>query len=60
MHIKTIKVSNPKNVLVQIPGFVAQKWGLKLGDKLDVCIAEDEKSVIIKPKAVQAGSGSTA
>lgn len=57
LHIKTIKVTNPKNVLAQIPGFVAKKWCLKVGDNLDVYISEDEGSIIIKPRrSVQARS----
>ena len=33
-HIKTVKVTNPKNVLVQLPRYIVDKWGLKQGDEL--------------------------
>lgn len=60
MHIKTVNVTNAKNVLVQIPGFVVQKWGLQEGDGVDVCISENEKSIIITPRfettKIRAGS----
>lgn len=36
MHIKTVKVTNPSNVIVQIPGFVVAQWKLQLGDNLEV------------------------
>lgn len=50
MHIKNVNVKNHKNVLVQIPGFVSQNWGLKDGDKVSVEICEDTHNLIIKPK----------
>lgn len=49
MHIKTVKVTNSGNVVVQIPGFIVSKWNLKDGDSLEVHISDDEKTVIIKP-----------
>lgn len=36
MQIKTISVTNPKNVLVQIPGCVVAKWCLNTGSKIEV------------------------
>jgi hypothetical protein len=50
MHIKTVKITNPNNVLVQVPGFVIENWNLKFDDGLEVHISEDEKSIIIKPR----------
>ena len=50
MHIKTVRVTNSKNVLVQIPGFSVKKWGLREGNEIDVSISADEESIIIKPR----------
>lgn len=50
MHIKTIKIKNPKAVLVQIPGFITEKWNLQSDDGVEVHISDDEQTVIIKPR----------
>ena len=50
MHVKTVKVSNAKNILVQIPGFIAKNWALTEDDSLEVHLSEDGKAVIIKPR----------
>lgn len=50
MRIKTVNIKNAKNILVQIPGFVAENWGVKEGDKLTVEVCEDTKNLIISPK----------
>ena len=50
VHIKNIKVRNPKNVLVQIPRFISLvKWGLTEGKILEVYISENSDAIIIKP-----------
>ena len=49
-HIKTIKVTNPKNVLVQLPRYIVDKWGLKQGDGLEVHTDEKEETITIKPR----------
>lgn len=52
--LKYVKVTNPKNVVVQIPGFVTQnKWVVKEGDELEV-LANDDNSITIRPKAAPA------
>ena len=48
MHLKDINVTNPANVLVQIPALVARKWALKIGDRLEVHISDDEQEVVIR------------
>jgi len=48
-HIKTVKVTNPKNVLVQLPRYIVDKWGLKQGDGLGVFTDEKEETITIKP-----------
>lgn len=58
-YIKTVNVTNTKNVLVQIPGWVAKRWGLNVGDTLEVNYdAEEEEIRIRRPiiPDVQGGS----
>ena len=45
MHLKSVKVNNARNVLVQIPGFVVAKWNLKDDDHIEVHITDDEKEI---------------
>lgn len=47
MTIKRVRVTNPRNVLVQVPGFVVAQWGVRLGDELDVKYNEDTGEVTI-------------
>lgn len=56
MHIKTVKVTNPKNVLVQIPGFVVAQWGIQLGDTLEVSYAEGQVTI---RQAIHGGGNTT-
>lgn len=49
-HIKTVKVTNPKNVLVQLPRYIVDKWGLKQGDGLEVLTDENEETITIRPR----------
>lgn len=47
---KTVNVTNPRNVLVQIPSFIAgATWHLKHGDKLEVLYNEATQEVTIRP-----------
>ena len=52
-YVKTANVTNAKNVLVQIPGWVAKRWGLQQGDKLEVCYDADEEEIRIKRSVVK-------
>lgn len=52
-YVKTANVTNVKNVLVQIPGWVAKRWGLRQGDKLEVCYDADEEEIRIKRSVVK-------
>ena len=55
---KTVNVTNPRNVLVQIPSIIAGvEWGLKQGDELEVLYDDRTKEVTIRPH-VQRRSGS--
>ena len=56
MHVKTVNVTNPRNVLVQIPSFVIANWGIKLGSNLEVFYNEDKQSVTIRPTVQQRSS----
>ncbi len=49
-YIKTVKVTNPKNVIVQLPRYIVDKWGLKQGDGLEVLTDEKEETITIKPR----------
>jgi hypothetical protein len=50
MHVKTVKITNPKNVLVQLPGFIVNNWSLGKGDGIEVHESEDEQTIIIRPR----------
>jgi len=54
MLLKTVRVKNEKNVLVQIPGFVIEAWGIKKHDALEMTIGEDN-IIRIAPKAPSDG-----
>ena len=58
MQVKTVKVTNPRNVLVQIPGFVVAQWGAQMGDMLEVLYDEEADEVRIG-KVLQHRRGST-
>lgn len=47
MHIKTVCVTNPRNVLVQVPSFVIADWQIYKGAMLEVHY--DGDAIIIKP-----------
>jgi bifunctional DNA-binding transcriptional regulator/antitoxin component of YhaV-PrlF toxin-antitoxin module len=49
-YIKTVKVTNPKNVIVQLPRYIVDKWGLKQGDSIEVFTNEKEETITIKPR----------
>lgn len=47
---KTVKVTNPKNVLVQIPSLIAGvAWSLKEGDLLEVLYSDETQEITIRP-----------
>ena len=50
MIIKTVKITNPKNVLVQIPLFIVEKWCLNTNDSVEVITDDDGQTVKLKPK----------
>ena len=52
MHVKTVNVTNPRNVLVQVPSFVIANWGVVLGSHLEVHYDEEKQQLTIRP-AVQ-------
>lgn len=47
---KTVTVTNPRNVVLQIPSFIAGvEWALKAGDKLEVIYNDRTGEVTIRP-----------
>lgn len=44
---KTVKITNRRNVLVQIPGFVIAAW--PSADELEVYYDEDKQAITIRP-----------
>lgn len=61
-YLKTVNVTNTKNVLVQIPGWVVKRWGLDVGNTLEVCYDADKEEIHIRRpifQDVQGRSGST-
>lgn len=48
MLVKTVRITNPRNVLVQIPSFIIGNWNLTLSDKLEVHYDEEAQEVTIK------------
>ena len=53
MHVKTVNVTNPRNVLVQVPSFVIANWGVALGSHLEVHYDEIKRAIIIKPTSTE-------
>lgn len=53
---KTVNVTNPRNVLVQIPSLIAGvEWNLKQGDRLEVLYDDRTKEVTIRPHVLERG-----
>lgn len=48
--LKTVKVKNHNNVLVQVPKVVVDKWGLQNGDSIEVILTEGGDALILKPR----------
>lgn len=49
MLVKTVRITNPRNAVLQIPSFVVAEWGLKLDDKVEVHYNEETKEITIRP-----------
>lgn len=47
-YVKTVNVTNTKNVLVQVPAWIVKLWGLKAGNTLEVCYDADEEEIRIR------------
>ena len=47
-YLKTVNVTNKKNVLVQVPGWVVKRWGLDVGNTLEVCYDADKEEIRIR------------
>ena len=57
MLYKVVKITNPKNVLVQLPCAIVNNWGLLEGDGIEVHVPEDGKAVVLKPKKMRDRGG---
>ena len=55
MHVKTVNVTNPRNVLVQVPSFVIANWGVALGSHLEVYYDEEKQQLTIVPSLQRRG-----
>lgn len=53
IYVKSANVTNTKNVLVQIPAWVVKRWGLNVGDALEVCYDASEEEVRIRRALIQ-------
>lgn len=49
MIVKTVSITNPKNVLVQVPRFIITLWGVLENDKLEVLFNEETLELTIRP-----------
>lgn len=49
-HIKTVRVTNPKNTVIQVPGVVTDKWGINIGDAVEVYYDSETDIVMLKPR----------
>jgi len=61
-YVKTVNVTNTKNVLVQVPGWVVKRWGLDVGNTLEVNYDAEKEEIRIRRPAVEhlrGRSGST-
>lgn len=56
MHVKTVNVTNPRNVLVQVPSFVIANWGVALGSHLEVHYDEEKQQLTIIPSLQRRGN----
>lgn len=56
MHVKTVNVTNPRNVLVQVPSFVIANWGVALGSHLEVHYDEEKQQLTIAPSLQRRGN----
>lgn len=52
IYVKSANVTNTKNVLVQIPAWVVKRWGLNVGDALEVCYDADEDEIHIRKPVI--------
>jgi bifunctional DNA-binding transcriptional regulator/antitoxin component of YhaV-PrlF toxin-antitoxin module len=57
IKLKTVKVTNPKNVLVQVPKLAVELLQLDKGDELEVVISDDAKSIIVRKAENVGGIG---
>lgn len=49
-HLKTIKIKNPRNTILQVPRAISDLWGLKEGDSIDMNVDDATGNLILIPK----------
>lgn len=55
MLVKTVRVTNPRNAILQIPSFIVAAWQLKLDDRLEMHYNEDTCEITIRPHVRRRG-----
>lgn len=48
--LKTVKVKNKKNAILQIPSHVVEEWGLQEGDSIDMFLTDDGMHILLAPR----------
>lgn len=48
--LKTVRVKNTKNAILQVPSHVVETWGLQEGDSIDMFLAEDGQHIVLSPR----------
>lgn len=47
--LKTVQVTNARNVLIQVPAVIVAQWGLKNKDRLVVEYNEEDNYLKVRP-----------
>ena len=47
--LKTVQVTNARNVLIQVPAVIVAQWGLKNKDRLVVEYNEEDNYIKVRP-----------
>ena len=50
MFIKVIKITNPKNVVLQLPRDIASKWNISEKDSILMSLDEQTGNVVLSPQ----------
>ena len=50
MFIKVIKITNPKNVVLQLPRDIASKWNISEKDSILMSLDEQTGNAVLSPQ----------